>query len=428
MKSIVSVLLAAIFALSCCSSSNEPGDTDGSTALVDVGDVPDSPPDVQDVVEDETSPHVPGCVGDFCAASEEHTPDPALQGPFPIGVTTFDTNLKDHKGKPRKIRVDVWYPATEAARDGPFESIDLKARAPDDVKELIPGIYVPPIPTIQVRDAKMRRQDGPYPLVLFSHGAFGIRFQSVFFTAYLASHGYIVVSADHSGNTLYDMIKAGGYSLDPVIESAWDRPLDAEHLVTLMLERNEKELDFFGGTIIPDAVAMSGHSFGAYTSFVQGFDDPRIKVIVPMAPATQQMVALGYVMGEFPLPVLLMAGGMDKTLDTQKDMRDAYEELPAPKYFLEFPTGGHYTFTDICSLDLVALADEMGFGDAGDALEDGCAEYNIPVEEAHPLIRRFGIGFLNHHLRGSKESARYFAADEAQAWVDQGMIIYKTEE
>src|SRR5262245_4059584 len=47
-------------------------------------------------------------------------------------------------------------------------------------------------------------EDGPHPLVLFSHTSRGHRRQSTFLTSHLASHGYVVGSVDHVGNTATD--------------------------------------------------------------------------------------------------------------------------------------------------------------------------------------------------------------------------------
>jgi predicted dienelactone hydrolase len=57
------------------------------------------------------------------------------------------------------------------------------------------GLDVARTPTYRDVD----RAAGQYPLVLFSHGNAGIRFQSLFLAAHLASHGYIVASPDHQG-------------------------------------------------------------------------------------------------------------------------------------------------------------------------------------------------------------------------------------
>ena len=56
--------------------------------------------------------------------------------------------------------------------------------------------------------------DGPRPVLVFSHGNSGVRWQSPFFTEYLASHGWVVVAPDHVGNTLFDM---GDVPFDEVI-------------------------------------------------------------------------------------------------------------------------------------------------------------------------------------------------------------------
>jgi predicted dienelactone hydrolase len=406
-----------IFAASSC-DNNKPRSEDTQGAETDTSGNPDisiepdqAAPDVTDLTEDDFTP---GCVGDLCVAGPDSAPDPREFGPFPVGVMTFETSLYDHKDKYRTLTVDVHYPATEAFRGGPFVEIDLLTEAPEDVKPLMPTTSnLNPIITQMVRDAELRIKDGPFPMVIFSHGAFGVRFQNVFLTQYMASHGYIVVCPDHVGNTLYDMIKAGGYSLDPVIESAFDRPLDVTHLIDLMLKWNTTPGHFYLNSIDPERIGITGHSFGGYTSFLQAFDDERIKAILPMAPATQQLVVFGYDLSEFPVPAMVMAGTLDNTLETDKDMTAAYEKMPAPKYYFELKRAGHYSFTDICSLDLKALADEIGFGDAEDALTDGCGDFNVPVDYAHPLIRQFGIGFFNYYLRDSENSKVYFDATAA---------------
>ena len=51
--------------------------------------------------------------------------------------------------------------------------------------------------------------DGPYPLIVFSHGNGGLGVQSFFLTEYLASHGYVVVCPDHTGNSLLTELPGG---------------------------------------------------------------------------------------------------------------------------------------------------------------------------------------------------------------------------
>ena len=94
-------------------------------------------------------------------------------------------------------------------------------------------------------------------------------------------------------------------------------------------------------------------------------------------------------------------------------MREPYKEYPSPKFYFELNAGGHFTYSDICQLDLLYIANDLGIDDADNALNDGCADYNVPSEIAHPLIRQFGIGFFNYYLRHSDESLQWFNAEAA---------------
>jgi len=366
--------------------------------------------DIEPGEVDET----PGCAGDFCAAGPDYAPDPSTWGPFPVGVTTMSVDLFDQYGEPRTVRVEIWYPAVEEVRNGPFETIDIYGDCPEKEKPFFEKFkeLVPPLPTQSVRDAPARLSDGPYPVVLFSHGAYGVRYQSVFFTIPLASHGYVVASIDHTGNTLYDII-AYGYDMETVVMSSFNRPYDAVVSLTAVLVRTDTPGDLLYHTMDTDRIGMSGHSFGGFLTLLMATLDPRIEVGVPMAPSTGWLGVIGHPLENVKIPIMMMCGLADKTLTPEQEMLPAYPKLNPPKAFLKFPTGGHYTFSDICQLDLEKLAKEANFGDAEDAIEDGCGQDNVPVEIAHPIIRQFGIGIFNYYLRKSPGSLKYF--DKAAA-------------
>src|SRR5262249_57136346 len=92
------------------------------------------------------------------------------------------------------------------------------------------------------------------------HGNDGIRFQSFFFTAHLASHGYVVVSPDHRGNTFVDALVG---IVDPNV--AVNRPLDMSFLIDQFLAFDGESGNFFANAIHPSRIGASGHSFGGYT-------------------------------------------------------------------------------------------------------------------------------------------------------------------
>ncbi len=434
-RNAIFLALAATLLTACGSDSGSKSEPEGDVAALDQGgdDTATPDPDLAPDPDLDTEPDSPadtaeednfvkGCQDGLCVADDKNAPDPSAPGPFPVGVKTFTFTHQGHQGKWRKIIVEVWYPATEEARDAPKEAIDLKEFAPDDVKPIFDNTVVTQIPTNSVRDAQFRTSDGPYPLIIFSHGAFGIRFQNVFYTELLASHGYVVVSPDHADNTLYDLLRNGGYDGSIVAKSALDRPYDIVHLLDKMFEKNSDSADFFFGSFNEDLIGITGHSFGGMVSFLSPMQDSRFKAAVPMTPATQALGPMGYDISKFPIPVMVMSGTKDNTLETDVEMAKPFEILPSPKYYFELLTGGHYTYTDICSLELKRLAEDIAFGDAEDALNDGCGENNVPVSVAHPLINQFAIGFFNHYLRSSTDSYKYFSAEEGAKYSD--ILLY----
>ncbi|MBS2020780.1 MAG: hypothetical protein JST92_00095, partial [Deltaproteobacteria bacterium] len=141
----------------------------------------------------------------FAPASPAASPDPSLDGPFPVGVRTvtfLDASRPKSDGTPRKLVTEIWYPATHDARGQPGVDYDVRTLLTPEQQAAVAGGAFPLLHTSAVRDAEPSHRHGPYPLVVFSHGQGGMRWQSTYYTVKLASHGYIVVSPDHEGDTL----------------------------------------------------------------------------------------------------------------------------------------------------------------------------------------------------------------------------------
>ena len=68
----------------------------------------------------------------------------------------------------------------------------------------------------------------------------GIRWQSTFYTVMLASHGYVVLSPDHPGDTLQDAFDLGDDP--PLTDSYAARELDVAFLITFFSCMPEKSL------------------------------------------------------------------------------------------------------------------------------------------------------------------------------------------
>jgi predicted dienelactone hydrolase len=349
----------------------------------------------------------------FPPAGPDAAPDPSEYGPYPVGVRTIELvdRMRMTTGftEPRKIVTEIWYPAVESSRG--------KSRAkyaPDDIlpPSLLEGTdlsVLGVLDTYAVRDAEAREDDAPFPVVLFSHGNGGVRMQSTHLTVALASHGYVVASPDHEGNTLRDLLNAGEILPEDVLNSYADRPKDLQFILD-WLERSRED-DPVAAIADLSHVGTIGHSFGSVTALRTGGLDRRVDAVVAQAPAGYLLtwIDVGRPLAEIGIPVMLHVAGLDRTLEPEAHADRLWAEVAPPRYRADFPTGGHFTFSDLCMLDLGAIekVDELG---VGSVLEDGCGPENIAPEIAFPLIRLTAIGMFNAVLRLSPASLSYVAS------------------
>lgn len=261
---------------------------------------------------------LPLCAG-AGPASAAAVQDPTLPGPYPVGVTRFTTSyVSTVTGNTRILTTEIWYPAGPAAAGQPTEAV-------------FDG----------VRDAA--HAPGRFPLLIFSHGSGGIRFQSVFYTRHLASHGFIVAAPDHPGNTLIDNTE----SL-PLL--TMDRPRDVQFLLDRLLDPASVP-EIIDGHVDADRIGVTGHSFGGFTALAvatAAFNprDDRVKAIVPLAP-----FASIYSAGALALvrvPVMIQGSTGDTTTPFATNQQQPYDRLAAPRYLVEITDGQHLTFASTC--------------------------------------------------------------------------------
>jgi predicted dienelactone hydrolase len=312
-------------------------------------------------------------------------------GPYPIGVQTLDLldpnrDNVDDPNLPRPVTVEVYYPSTEVAIEG----------VPKDLV-LVLGIPVLNIPAY--RD--VARAPGTFPLVLFSHGNNGLRIQSFYFAGHLASHGFVVVTPDHHGNTFVDQL-AG--IIDP--DAAINRPLDMSFLIDEFLAFNLDPGNFFEDAIDADRIGASGHSFGGYTTFALAggsfglgtFTDPRVKAIFPQAPSA----------GAFPdgffstitIPTLIIGGSIDETTPFPADQQRPFDLLPTGASVVglaELADAGHFTFSDFCEVPRTILGFLGGF-------EEACEPRHLPWRHAHDIGNYLSLAFFDGVLNGNAEA------------------------
>jgi len=330
-------------------------------------------------------------------------------GPFPVGVRTLaladPSRLHASGAGPRPVLTEVYYPSTAAAVTG----------VPRDIIRVL-GIPITETPSF--RD--VARAPGTFPLILFSHGNGGIRFQSFFFAAHLASHGFIVVTPDHHGNTFVDGLLG---VVDP--DSATNRPLDMSFLIDEFLDFSATRGHFFEAAVDPDKIGASGHSFGGYTTFalVGGafplgtFTDPRVKAALPQAPS-----ALPFPDGFFSsitVPILILGGFIDGVTPFPANQQRPFDNLQAGAAVVGLAGlvgGGHFTFSDFCEVPRELLSFLGGF-------EEACEPRHLPWRHAHDIVNFLSLNFFDGVLNGNPDALARLAPGNLSAIED---LVYQS--
>ena len=349
-----------------------------------------------------------------CPAVEpaEPPPDPLPSdqvGPYDVGVTTWRRFNDDGK----RMTVEVWYPARPEPGDevDGYEEIDIVRDA--------------------YRDAPFDLRGAPYPLVAFSHGFGGVRYQSSYLTSWLASHGMVVASVDHVGSTMFDLDMEGAARV------AAERPADVRFAVDLVG-------DLMGQLADPDdGYAMVGHSFGAWTTLVvagglldtealdahcaqfdpagcgfitgQGlaeFDlsqtvpDPRARVAVALAPGLSYSFGpAGEGLGA-NVPTLVQGGTRDSDMPYDEEIRPVFEALPEGSALATLADAAHFGFSDLCE---VAPLDEC----------DGQEQGFMDVARIHELSRTLTTAWIRAVWLEQEGEGSFLAGEgEDLTWED----------
>ncbi len=335
---------------------------------------------------------------------------PDQLGPHAVGRTTF--TVVDPDRDDRSLLVDVWYPAVD---DGvtPYSLYDLL------VASIESDVALDNPPAAQ----------GEFPLLVFSHGNAGIRFQSIFVQEHLASQGFIVAAPDHSGNTAADAILP-----NPQPFTAKDRPLDISLVIDEMLAIDADPADPLYGRIDEDRIGVFGHSFGGFTTLamVSGFQDvpgdERVLAILPIAPAVGGLPA--ELLAAVDVPTFVLGGTLDQTTPIEPNSRRAFEETSGfPRFRADIVGAGHNSFTEIC-LFFDVLAD-AGLPPALLAIllgnvEEGCGPDLIPIEEAQRITKLYVTSFFKKTLTDEVRFTQYLLPEyvsEAGLAVDYSLKL-----
>jgi dienelactone hydrolase len=348
---------------------------------------------------------IPACGGDDSASTASEDPstessttetpateappatlDPAVEammyteaGPYPVGVTSLELAEGN--------KVEVWYPAIEGTTG--TDIYNMRDFVPEAISALltadVPAVYEYPAG----RDAGAA--SGTFPVVLFSHGASGIRFQSTFLTSHLASWGIIVAAPDHWSRDLFHTLSA------PV----GDRSSSVTELLAtldLITAENVRPGSRIEGIVDAERVVAMGFSAGGGTILAAALDD-RIDGYISLASGALGMTSDPSTAPTLPdKPSFFIAGALDAIISAEESTRPSFEAVPGPSRLWIIDGVGHNGFDDFCTFGngsgIIGVAIASGLGPLLEGMgnlkrlgEDGCLPPAQPVDLGFPIIR-----------------------------------------
>lgn len=259
------------------------------------------------------------------------------------------------------------------------------------------------------------KDDGPYPLIVLSHGLGGDRSHYTYLAKHLASHGYVVAVPEHVGSS-------SRLNVFELADALYD-PNELRHRardVSFVIDQAENwnlTHPRLANRISTSEVGVTGHSYGGGTAQAVGgakqdleggfrdLSDPRVVCVAPLAAGSAEGLFNPWFSDEsfenVSIPVMHIAGGDDSWYQ-KKSSHDAMPR--GDKYFVVLERVGHLDFTN--------------------AERD-----NSKKKRANIIIRALCTAFFNEYLKHDGKSAdRYLEAnytDKLTTWQVPDVRWYK---
>lgn len=306
----------------------------------------------------------------------------AAAGPYKVGYTTLRMNDRD---------VAVWYPADKVAAGKPKATYDQMTPLPPNLKSFVPKEFNAVV-TMEAYNDIAASTKGPFPVVLFSHGAGAYRMANSGLTAGIASWGFVVVSADYVERGVVTQLPGQKpLTLNP----ERDKQLMLATL-DLVTKENGRSTSLLHGIVDGTRVAAAGHSAGGTTAF-DALNDPRVKVAVGWAPSAPSATPADK-------PTMIIGASNDIGV-TPTQLATTYGSFPAPKRRVEIGNAGHNSFTDLCVVSrsgggMVQYAVKNHLVNEGLAklLLNGCEKTALTPEKFWPVVQHFTVAELRAEL------------------------------
>jgi dienelactone hydrolase len=333
---------------------------------------------------------------------------PAPTGPYPVG--TLPLHLVDRArpdpvagpGRFRELMAAVWYPARDASRYplAPWTTPAVM-RALLTSAGFEADAVTAPI-TAGHEGAPVRRGTGRLPVVVFSHGAHDHRADNTVVVQQLASHGYVVITVDHTYDAFSEF--PDGRVIVPVDEpllGARDFARDLRFVLDTIDElaagcnpdAGQRTLPAgLSDALDPRRIGVFGWSKGATAAGLIMSEDHRVRAGLgfdgPMLPR---------IATELHRPFMLMTA--EFTRAAEPSVAEFWSRLRGWRLDVRAEGAVHSSYTDYQIL-YPQLAKAIGMSDEQLASLIGTLDpaRAVRIQQSYPLA------FFDQHLRRRRES------------------------
>lgn len=300
--------------------------------------------------------------------------DYSQRGPYPVG---------HQRALNEELTFELWYPAEQQQQsDMDVSTAFLQGEQIDLYNTLLEEATCASTRTHASQDAPALA--GPFPTVLFSHCHNCTRFSSFGIAEHLASHGFIVASADHTGNTLWDTL------------SDTELPLSTDTLM-LRVEQYNTLLDTLleMESVDDEKIGAFGHSFGSVTTGMLAQERSEISSALGLAAPMENPLLPGVNIQELSIPLAFLLAIEDNSItEFGNELIRTNFEAASVAWLYEVPDAGHWSFSDIVGI----IEDfEAGCGE-GFRQSDGSEFTYIDPIQGRALAATFTTAFFSETL------------------------------
>ncbi|MEJ5309239.1 MAG: hypothetical protein WHX52_05675 [Anaerolineae bacterium] len=339
-------------------------------------------------------------------------PNPA--GPYPIGTVSYhwiDANrvetYGDTPGGPRELMAQVWYPAEPSGgrperwlAGGVTTSRAMAAwsRFPPFLIDQTALAY-----THAYAGAPISDHQDVYPVIVYVHGWGGFRNINPDQIEALVSHGYVVVSADHTYGALLTVFPDGrlapndrralngdgseGDGVRAATALVKTYAADARFVLDQVAQLNAADpAGRFTGRLDVEHVGFFGHSTGGGAVVLVCAEDPRCQAVLGMDTWIER-VADDVIARGLTQPLLMVnSAAWTNGGNNYTRQRRLYAAMRNTAYFLSIDGTTHYDFVAVPAIS--PLAPLLG------------VKGPLPARRVMEINETYLVAFFDKHLRG----------------------------